>query len=159
MAHKRYVVELTSDERSQLKALLKQKRVAAKKRMRAQVLLKVDEGEEGPSWSHVRAAEAFDVHVNTVTSVARKLVQEGFEAAINRKKHKRPGRTNVIAGEVEETLVALATGKPPEGHAHWTLRLLADRLVQLQVLRSVSHETVRKALKKTGLQYTWSRDG
>jgi len=159
MAHKRYVVELTSDERGQLKALLKQKRVAAKKRMRAQVLLKIDEGEEGPSWSHVRAAEAFDVHVNTVTSVARKLVQEGFEAAINRKKHKRPGRTNVIAGEVEETLVALATGKPPEGRARWTLRLLADRLVQLQVLESVSPETVRKALKKTGLQYMRSRDG
>ena len=81
MAHKRYVVELTSDERSQLKAVLKQMRVAAKKRMRAQVLLKVDEGEEGPSWSHVRAAEVFDVHVNTITSVARKLVREGFEGS------------------------------------------------------------------------------
>lgn len=159
MAHKRYVVELTSDERSQLRAVLKQQRVAAKKRMRAQVLLKVDEGEEGPGWAHVRAAEAFDVHVNTITSVARKLVQEGFAAALNRKKHKRPGRTEIIVGEVEETLVALATGKPPEGRAHWTLRLLADHLVQLQVLKSVSPETVRKALKKTGLQCMLSRNG
>ena len=159
MAHKRYVVELTVEERGQLRSLLKRKRLAAKKRMRAQILLKVDEGEEGPRWSHARAAEAFDVHVNTVTSVAKKLVQDGFEAAIVRKKHRRPGRAPVITDKVEETLIALATGKPPEGHAHWTLRLLANHLVQLQVLESVSHESVRKALKKTGLRSIRWRDG
>lgn len=159
MANKRYVVELTREEREQLQALLKQKRLAAKKRMRAQVLLKIDEGEEGPGWSHARAAEAFDVHVNTVTSLAKKLVKKGLEAAITRKKHSRPGRNAVIAGDAEATLVALATGKPPEGHAHWTLRLLADRLVQLEAVDSVSHETVRKALKKTGLRSIRWRDG
>ena len=159
MANKRYVVELTCDERNILKAFLKQERSAAKKRMRARVLLKVDEGEEGPAWSHARTAEAFDVHKNTVTLVAKKLVQEGLEAAISRKKHRRPGRTRVVAGDVEETLVALATGKPPEGHARWTLRLLTDRLVELRVVESVSHETVRKALKKNGLRCTRSRDG
>ena len=159
MAKKRYVVELALEERNILKSLLKQERLAAKKRMRAQVLLKVDEVEDGPAWSHARAAEALDVHVNTVTLVAKKLVQEGFEAAITRKKHRRPGRTKVIAGPVEETLVALATGKPPKGHARWTLRLLADRLVELQVVESVSHETVRKALKKTGLRCIRWRDG
>lgn len=90
-----------------------------------------------------------DIHVNTVTAVAKKLVREGFEAAINRKKHRRPGRTKVIEGEVQETLIALATGKPPEGRARWTLRLLADQLVELRVVDSVSHETVRQALKKT----------
>ena len=117
MANKRYVVELTWEERNTLKSLLKQERLSARKRMRAQVLLKVDEGEEGPAWSHVRTAEALDVHVNTVTLVARKLVEEGLEPAISRKKHRRPGRTKVVAGDAEETLVAIATGKPPEGHA------------------------------------------
>ena len=159
MAKKRYVVELSREERDQLERLLKQERVAAKKRMRAQVLLKVDEGEHGPGWSHAQAADAFDVHVNTVTSVAKKLVTAGLEAAISRKKHSRPGRSTVIAGEVEETLVALASGKPPEGHARWTLRLLADRLVELQAVDTVCHETVRKALKKTRLRSTRSRDG
>jgi transposase len=159
MAKKRYVVELTPEERNVLKSLLKQERLSAKKRMRARVLLKIDEGEDGPAWLHARAAEALDVHVNTVTVVAKKLVQEGLEAAISRKKHRRPGRTKVVAGEVEETLLALATGKPPEGHARWTLRLLADRLVELEVVESVSHETVRKALKKTGLRCIRWRDG
>lgn len=159
MARKRYVVELTWEERNVLKSLMKQERLSAKKRMRAQVLLKVDEGEDGPAWSHARAAEALDVHVNTVTLVARKLVEEGLEGAISRKKHRRPGRSRVIAGEVEETLVALASGKPPKGHGHWTLRLLADRLVELRVLESVSHETVRKALKKTELRCIRWRDG
>jgi transposase len=159
MANKRHVVELTREEREQLQALLKQKGLATKKRMRAQVLLKVDGGEGGPGWAHARAAESFDVHVNTVTSVAKKLVEEGLEAAITRKKHSRPGRNAVIAGDAETTLVALASGKPPEGHAHWTLRLLADRLVQLDAVGSVCHETVRKALKKTGLRSIRWRDG
>jgi len=159
MANKRYVVELTREERERLEGLLKQERLAAKKRMRAQVLLKVDEGEDGPGWSHAQAADAFDVHVNTVTSVAKKLVEEGLEAAISRKRHSRSGRDIVITGDVEKTLVALASGKPPKGHAHWTLRLLADRLVELEAVDSVCHETVRKALKKTGLRYTRSSDG
>ncbi len=159
MANKRYVVELAREEREQLEALLKRERVAAKKRTRARVLLKVDEGEDGPSWSHAQAAEAFDVHVNTVTAVARKLVEEGLEAAISRKKRSRPGRKTVITEETEETLVALATGKPPQGYAHWTLRLLADRLVELDAVDSVCHETVRKALKKTGSRSMRSKDG
>lgn len=159
MANKRYIVELPREEREQLQALLKKKRLATKKRKRAQVLLKVDEGEDGPGWSHAQAADAFDVHVNTVTSVAKKLVEDGLEAAITRKKHSRPGRKAVISDQAEETLVALATGKPPEGHAHWTLRLLADRLVELQVVDTVCYETVRKALKKTGLRSTQSRGG
>jgi transposase len=159
MANKRYVVELTREERERLQALLKRERLATKTRKRAQVLLKVDEGEDGPGWSHARAAEAFEVHVNTVTSVARKLVEEGLEAAISRKKHSRPGRDTVITGDVEETLVALASGKPPKGHAHWTLRLLADRLVELEAVETVSHETVRKALKRTGLRSIRWRDG
>lgn len=148
MVNKRYVVELTQEERDELKANLKEKGVSAKKRMRSQILLKVDEGEDGPAWSHAKAANAFDVHMNTVTAVVKKLILEGFEAAINRKKHRRNGRNLVITGDVEKTLIAFATGKPPEGYAHWTLRLLADRLIELQVMKSVSHETVRKVLKK-----------
>ena len=159
MANKRYVVELTREEREQLEALLKQERLAAKKRTRAQVLLKVDEGQDGPGWSHAQAAEAFDVHVNTVTLMVKTLVENGLEAAISRKKRSRPGRAPTITGDVEETLVALASGKPPKGHAHWTLRLLADRLVELKAVETVCHETVRKALKKTGLRSIRSRGG
>jgi transposase len=159
MAKKRYVVQLTAEERAQLNALVAQARAAAKTQTRARLLLKIDEGEEGPCWSHARAAEAFDVHVNTVSVVAKRLVEHGFSAAITRKKHKRPGRAAVIAGNVQETLVALATGAPPKGHARWTLRLLADRLVELRMVQSVSHETVRKALKKTPLPCIRWRDG
>lgn len=93
------------------------------------------------------------------TAIARKLVEEGLEAAIARKKHSRPGRNPVIGADAEATLVALASGKPPEGHAHWTLRLLADRLVELEAVDSVCHETVRKALKKTGSRSIQPRDG
>lgn len=159
MANKRCVVELTREEREHLEALLKQKVLARKKRVRAQTQLKVDEGKGGPGWSHARAAEAFDAHVNTVTSVAKKFVEEGLEAAITRKKHSRPGRDAVITPEAEATLIALASGKPPRGHAHWTLRLLADRLVELEAVEAVSHETVRKTLKKKRLQSIRWRDG
>jgi len=159
MANKRYVVELAAEERDHLHALLKQKGVIGKKRMRAEILLKVDEGEWGPCWTHARVAEFVEVHVNTITCIVRKLVEDGFEAAITRKKHRRPGRDHVIAGKVEETLLALATGDPPQGYAHWTLRLLADRLVHLQVVDSISHETVRKALKKTTSQCIRWRSG
>jgi len=159
MANKRYVVELAADERDHLHALLKQKGVVGKKRMRVEVLLKVDEGEWGPGWTHARVAETLEVHVNTVTCIAKKLVEDGFEGAITRKKHRRPGRDFVVAGKVEETLLALATGNPPKGYAHWTLRLLADRLVQLRAVDSISHETVRKALKKTTFQCIRWRSG
>ena len=148
MSEKRFVVELTEDERSTLAALLKKKRLAARKRMRAHVLLKVDEGEHGPAWTDAQAAEAFDVHVNSVAAIRRRLVERGVEAALQRKKQKTPRRQRKLNESAERELLAVAQSKPPEGRAKWTLHLLADKMVQLEFVDSISYETVRLALKK-----------
>jgi transposase len=150
MSEKRYIVRLSEDERASLIGVVNTKeRVASRKRRRAQILLKVDAGEHGPAWTDERAAEAFDVHVVTVYKIRQQLVMEGFEAALNRKRQDPPPRTPVFDAEKEQTLLALAQGEPPAGRARWTLHLLADELVRLEVVDTVSYETVRKALKKT----------
>lgn len=150
MSEKRYVVRLSEEERAILTALVKtEERVGARKRMHAQVLLKIDEGEFGPAWTDEKAAKAFDTHVTTVQALRRTLVVSGFEAAINRKKPPRPPRMPVLDAAGESELLAIAKGKAPNGRARWTLHLLAGELVRLEVVESISHETVRKALKKT----------
>lgn len=150
MSEKKYIVRLSEDERASLIEVVSTKdRVAWRKRRRAQILLKVDEGEHGPAWADERAAEAFDVHVVSVQKMRQQLVEEGFEAALNRKRQDPPPRAPVFDEGKERTLLALAQGEPPAGRARWTLQLLADELVRLEVLDTVSYETVRKALKKT----------
>lgn len=150
MSEKRYVVKLSEDERSMLTALVNtQKRVAAHKRRHAQVLLKVDEGELGPAWNDERTAEAFDVHVNTVRRIRQTLVERGLGAALERKKQERPSVAAKLDQDGERELLAIAQSAAPDGRARWTLHLLADRLVQLQVVDSISYETVRRTLKKT----------
>jgi len=146
---KRYVVRLNEEERAKLAELLGRKILAAKKRMRAQILLKADASKDGPAWIDTRIAEAFDVSVVTVETVRKSYVLEGFDAAIERKKQCRPSRQPVLDGAKEARLVALCCGTVPAGHGRWTLRLLADKLVELHVVESVSHETVRQTLKKT----------
>lgn len=149
MSEKRYIVRLSESERASLIELLNQERVAARKRRRAQILLKIDAGEHGPAWTDQGAAEAFDVHVVSVQKVRQQFVLEGFEAVLNRKRQDPPPRKRVLNEEKERTLLALAQGSPPEGRASWTLQLLAEELVRLEIVEAVSHETVRKALKKT----------
>lgn len=150
MSEKRYVVRLTEDERSTLTGVLKgPARVAAKKRMRAQVLLKIDQGEDGPARTDERAAEACDVHVNTVRAIRRQLVERGFEGALNRQPQSSPSRMPVLNATGEQELLAVAQSQAPAGRARWTLHLLAGELVRLHVVPSISHETVRQALKKT----------
>ena len=149
MSEKRYIVQLTDEERTSLKTVVhSKKRVARKKRMRAQVLLKVDGGEHGPAWTDEKAAEAFDVHVNTVRTIRKQLVLQGCEQALERKERAEPARKLVFNQKGEEEVLALAAGEPPEGHARWTLRLLAGEVVRLEIADSVCHETVRKVLKK-----------
>lgn len=149
MSQKRYVVELTEEERSRLATIVhSSKPIARKKRMRAQVLVKVDEGEHGPAWTDERAMEAFDVHGNTVHTIRKQLVVDGFDRALERKRPAEPSRKRVFNGKKEEEVLAVAVGEAPEGHARWTLRLLADEVVRLEIVDSVSHETVRKVLKK-----------
>lgn len=149
MSEKRYVVRLTEEERAHLGALVdSNKRVARKKRMRAQVLLKVDEGEHGPAWIDEKAAEAFDVHVNSVHTIRKQLVLEGFERALERQKRDEPARKPVFDEKSRKKVLALAVSEAPAGHARWTLRLLANEVVRLDIVESVCHETVRQALKK-----------
>lgn len=150
MAGKRYVVRLSEDERSTLtKVIRADKGVPPKKRIRAQILLKVDQGEHGPGWTDEQTATALDVHVNSVQAVRQQLVTEGFEHALNRKKQRRPSRVPIFDEAKERTLIATAQGEPPRGRSRWTLHLLADRMVQLEIVEKVSYETVRKILKKT----------
>ena len=146
---KRYIVRLTDEERNQLTGLLARKRLAAQKRKRAQMLLKADASEEGPGWVDTRIAEAFDVSVVTVENVRKRYVLEGLDAAIQRKKQCRPSRQRVLDGEKEARLVALCCGKVPAGRGRWTLRMLAEELVELEIVDSICHETVRQTLKKT----------
>ncbi len=149
MSEKRYRVELSEEERAQLRAIVNSNgRVARKKRMRAQVLLKVDQGEQGPGWTDEKAAEAFDVDVKTVHTIRKQLVLEGFDRALERKKPAEPSRKRIFDAKGEGEVLAVATGKPPDGHARWTLRLLANEVVRLEIVDSVSHETVRTVLKK-----------
>ena len=145
---KRYIVRLSDEERKQLAELLGKTVLAAKKRMRAQVLLKADAGKDGPAWIDTRIAEAFDVSVVTVEKIRKTYVLEGLDAAIERKKQCRPSRQPVLDGEKEARLVALCCGTVPAGHGRWTLCLLADKLVELKIVESISRETVRQALKK-----------
>jgi len=146
---KRYIVRLSDKERMSLTGLLGKKVLAAQKRKRAEVLLKADASKSGPAWVDSRIAEAFEVSVVTVENLRKSYVLEGLDATIERKKPCRPSRQPVLDGAKEARLVALCCGTVPAGHGRWTLRLLADKLVELQIVESISYETVRQALKKT----------
>lgn len=150
--NKKYVVTLSDVERAELQALLAKGKAAARKLTHAQILLKVDRA--GPNWTDEEAAEAFEVHTNTVRAIRERFVNEGLESALNRKRQVRPSRERKLDGAKEARLIAVACGSPPEGRVRWTLRLLANELVQLQVVDTVSYETVRQTLKKTSSSRT-----
>ena len=147
MPKKRYVVRLTESEREELAGLLKKKILSAHKRRHAQILLKADEGKQGPAWTDAEVAKVLEIHPNTVKNVRQRFVEEGLEAAVERKK--LPPRGCKLDGAQEARLVALACSVPPEGRSRWSLRLLADRMVALDIIDDISHETVRQTLKKT----------
>jgi transposase len=142
----KYVVRLTEDERQALEGLLSGKRTAADRALRARILLKADL--DGDAWSDTEIADAFDVGVSTIHRLRQRLVEEGFEAALSRRpmSSKRPTK---LDGAQEARLIAISCGPAPEGRARWTLRLLADKLVELEVVDSIGTETVRQTLKKT----------
>lgn len=159
MSHKRYVVRLSASEREGLVALLKRGRVWALRRTHAHVLLKADEGSQGPGWTDKQIAEAIEIHPQTVRNIRKRFVEEGMEAALDRKKQPPRVHLRKLDGAREARLVALACSEPPAGHARWSLRLLADRVVELEIVDSISHETVRQALKKTSSSHTASSTG
>lgn len=146
---KKYVIRLSEDERSRLTALVTKGKAAARKRLHAQVLLKADVSAAGAGWTDQQIVEALEVGARTVQAIRQRCVEEGLDAAVERKKQCRPSRQRVLDGAKEAQLVALCCGKVPAGQARWTLRLLADELVQLEIVDSISHETVRQTLKKT----------
>jgi transposase len=146
---KKYKVTLTADERQWLHDLIAAGKAAALKLAHARILLKADAAPEGPAWTDERIAEAVEVNLTTVERVRQRFVEEGLEAALVRKKQVRPSRERKLDGEGEARLIALACSEPPQGRSAWTLQLLADKLVELHVVDSISDETVRQVLKKT----------
>jgi transposase len=124
-------------------------KAAARKLTHARLLLKADASEEGLHWPDWRIADALEVHVATVERVRQRFVEQGLEAALERKHREKPARPIKLDGRAEARLIALACSPPPEDRAEWTMQLLADKLVELQVVDSISDETVRRALKKT----------
>jgi hypothetical protein len=149
MPAKRYLVELTPDERAELAALVSAGRRSARAITRARILLKADQAEGGPAWDDARIADALGCGVRTVERARQRLVEEGLPAALAPKPQARPRVAAALDGAAEARLIALACSAPPAGRRRWTLRLLADRLVDLRVVEAVSYETVRRAMKKT----------
>ena len=145
---KKHIVTLSDDERAGLTELARCGKAAAYKITHARILLKADAAPGGPGWQDEQIADALDVGTATVERLRRRFVEEGLQAALGRKKqlNRRPP---VLDGAAEARLIALACSAPPEGRACWTLRLLADGLVELEVVPAVSYETVRRTLQKT----------
>jgi transposase len=149
MPEKKYLVTLTADERCQLDALIRRGKASALVLTRARILLKADQADGRPAWDDARIAEALEVGERTVSRVRQRFVERGFEACLRRKPQERPSRLRKLDGAAEARLIAVACSKAPEGRAEWTMQLLADKLVELDVVDSISDETVRRAMKKT----------
>ena len=147
--NKRYVVRLEAEERAQLQQMVSVGKGAARKLTHARMLLLADQSESGPGWTDERIAEGLGVTSRSLERIRKRFVEEGLESALARKKQCRPSRERLLDGAKEARLIALCCSQPPEGRRRWTLRLLSDRLVELDVVESISYETVRQTLKKT----------
>jgi len=148
---KKYNVRLSKDERATIKKLMTSGRGPARMFTRARILLKADQSDEGPGWSDERISEALEVTVQTIERVRKQLVEEGFDAVLSRREYKQKVSRKKIDGDMEAHLIALSCSDPPEGRARWTLRLLADTVVELGYVENISHEAIRQTLKKTNL--------
>ena len=143
---KKYVIRLSQEERQMCEQVIDQLKGTSQKVRRANILLKADA--DGPAWTDKQITEAFRCRIQTVENIRKKCVLEGFHAALEHKKPPTPP-TGCLDGEQEAKIIATRLGPPPKGYSKWTLRLLARKVVELEIVESVSHETVRKALKKT----------
>ena len=146
---KKYIVRLNEEERAQLNGLVSKGKTAAYKIRHAHILLKADAS--GPNWPDEKIAETLGCHVKSIPAIRERFVMQGLDAAVGRKPLKNPPRERILDGQKEAHLIALSCGKPPEGFGRWSLRLLADKLVALEIVEEISHETVRQTLKKTSL--------
>lgn len=145
---KKYIVRLTDQERRELAAVIKKLNGTSQKVRRAQIMLKADA--DGPNWTDQKIAEAFGCRTQTVENVRQRLVERGFEETLNGAKRATPPVEKLLDGNQQAQVIATRLGPPPEGYANWTLRLLARKVVELEIVESVSYETVRRTLKKTG---------
>jgi transposase len=146
---KKYVVKLSEDERNQLNEMIRKGKSSARRLMKARILLKADVSEAGEGWSDSRIIKALETSATTVYRTRQQLVEEGFEAALSRKQRARPPVPRIFDGEKEARLIALSCSKPPKGRARWTLRLLEDAVVELNIVDRSSDSTIGRVLKKT----------
>jgi hypothetical protein len=144
---KLYVVRLTDDERDELYGVVKKLKGTGQKVRRAQILLKADA--DGPNWTDERIAEAFLCRTRTVERLRQRFVEQGFDETLHRVERAQPPVEKLLTGDQEARIIATRLGPPPKGYANWTLRLLARKVVELNIAGSVSYETVRRTLKKT----------
>jgi Homeodomain-like domain len=145
--NKKYLVRLTDDERTICEVTIKQQKGKSEKLRRATILLKADA--DGPAWDDAKISEAIGCRTRTVENVRQAFVLEGFEKALVRQKRATSPTPKLLDGTAEAKLIALRLGKPPAGFGHWTLRLLAEEMVELEIVESISPELVRQTLKKT----------
>jgi hypothetical protein len=145
---KKYIVRLSDEERVVLDGVIKKLKGSSQKVRRAQMLLKADA--DGPGWTDARIADAFLCRTKRVENLRERFVTSGFEETLEGKVRATPPRSKILDGEQEAKIIALRLGTPPAGFANWTLRLLADKVVELNIVEAISHETVRQTLKKTG---------
>ena len=155
----RYRVTLTRQERDDLNALTKRGKTHARRFIHARALLLCDAGPDGPAWSVADVAEALGVTSRTIEHLKARFVEDGIEAALERKPREKPPREVIFDGAFEARLIALACSDAPEGYQRWTVRLLADKAVELNLAPSLSHMTVQRVLKKTNLSLTSASTG
>lgn len=146
---KKYIVHLSQEECKTLRRFISSGKRPAQLFTRARIILKADQGKDGPGWSDERISQALDVTVQTVERVRKQLVLEGFDAVLKRQQYIQKVSRRRLDGDAEAHLIALSCSRPPKGRSGWSLRLLADRIVELGYVESVSYETVRQTLKKT----------
>jgi len=145
--HKKYIVRLSDEERETLKRVVKKLKGTSQKVRRAQILLKADAN--GPNWTDERIAGAFSCRTRTVEKIRQRLVERGFGETLDGKKRATPPTEKILDGKQEAKIIAMRLGPPPKGYANWSLRLLARKVVALEIVDAISYETVRRTLKKT----------
>ena len=150
--NKKYIDRLTAEEQKELENLVKKGKTQVYRMKHANILLAIDA--DGPNWSDYEAAKAYKCHENTVRNVRQRFVEQGFQAALERKEQQVLSRKRIIDGENEARLISIACSTPPKGCAKWTMQMLADELVVLKVVDSISGQTVWRTLKKTNLNLT-----
>lgn len=150
----RYQVKLSPEERARLEAMTRHGKTQARRFIHARALLLCDAGTDGPAWNVAAVATALGVTSRTIAHLKKRFVENGLEAALERKRREKPPRGVVFDGAFETRLMALACSEPPEGHRRWTVRLLADKAMELKLAESVSHMTVQRVLKKRNFSLT-----